>query len=783
MIHPMPSLRRLTPTPSARPQAPTAAAALWMAGCAAGFAGAQTMPATDAPPRAPAPAAPTDEPTPSRPPVRCPASSGSFKSVGRPRPGVVAAPPAPDAPIDISSDNARLGVDGDALLSGNVRVTQGNRRIEADDVEYDAKSMSFKVRGSVRYEDPVLRASGGSGDYSQAGGANFEGARFELPERPARGAARQMQLTPDGVARLEDVSFSTCPDEHPDWQIRARSIELDTRARNGTGRNAAIEFKGVPILYLPYISFPLGNQRKSGFLFPSVGYSTRSGLQLAAPYYWNIAPNYDFTFMPSWYSKRGVDFAGDLRYLTPDNTGKLSFNLLPSDDVANRDRHRVRLTHRTDLWSEWRFTIDAENVSDASYFEDFGQGPQGTSTAFVERIARLSYRDENWRLRGEFQQFQTIDSALAEADRPYARVPRLIANGNWLSGPSDRIAWGIDAEVVNFDREVGVTGWRLDAAPTVGLDVSGAGYYLRPSAGFRYTQYSLSGTAGGQDDAPYRSLPFAAFDAGMVLERTTGRRGQRRVTLEPRLLYLYTPYRNQDDLPVFDTGVPDLNLVQLFGTSRYVGADRVSNANQASVGLTARLFDSRTGARFLAATIGQTYYFDPLKVSLPGEAPRRGNQSDLVAELALTAYKDWNLDFGMQWNPQDSAQERSQVRIQYRPDDERVVNLGYRFQRERLEQAEASAAWPLNERWNLFTRWTYDLQEQASLERFAGLEYKACCWRLRAVARRFVSSRTGQRDTAVYLQLELKGLASVGSSADTFLEGAIRGYSVSGVSR
>jgi LPS-assembly protein len=761
----MPSLRRLTSPPSARPRALTAVAALCTLGCAAGVAGAQV---------------PT-EPAPSSRPMRCPASSGSFESAAqRAQPPTAA---TPDAPIDIASDNARLGVDGNALLSGNVRVTQGDRRVEADDVEYDAKSLSFKVRGSVRYEDPVLRASGSNGSYSQAGGANFEGAQFELPDRPARGTARQMELTPEGLVKLEAVSFSTCPDENPDWQIRARSIELDTRLRNGTGRDAAIEFKGVPILYLPYLSFPLGNQRKSGFLFPSLGHTTRSGVQFALPYYWNVAPNYDFTFLPSWYSKRGVDLGGEARYLTQDHRGSLSFNLLPTDAVADRERHRVHLLHRTDLWSEWRFTIDAEDVSDASYFEDFAQGPQGTSTAFLERLARLSYRDETWRLRGEVQQFQTIDRALAAELRPYARVPRLVANGNWLSGPDERLSWGVDAEVVRFDRDVGVTGWRVDAAPIVGLDLSGPGYYLRPSAGYRYTQYSLDATAPGQDDSPRRSLPFAAVDAGVVLERTTGRRAQRRMTLEPRLLYLYTPFREQSDLPVFDTGVPDLNLVQLFSTNRYVGADRVSNANQASVGLTGRLFDSRTGARFISATVGQTFYFDPLRVSLPGEPPRRDGESDLVAELALTAYKDWNLNVGMWWNPQDSAQERSQARIQYRPDPDRVLNLGYRFQRDRLEQAEASAAWPLNKQWNLFTRWTYDLQENASLERFAGLEYKACCWRVRAVARRFVSSRTGERDTAIYLQLELNGLASVGSSADAFLEQAIRGYSFSGVSR
>jgi LPS-assembly protein len=773
-----------------RARAPTAAAALVLAGCSpvlgAGLVVAQvTPPAPPAAPReaaAPAAERPVEGAAPRA--LRCPAPAGSLASsirAGAPAPPP--RPPAADAPIDITSDDARLGVDGNALLSGNVRVRQGDRRIEADNVEYDAREVSIKVRGSVRYEDPLLRATGGSGEYSQGGGATFEGAEFELLERPGRGSAAQMALSPEGVVELDRVSFSTCPAEDPAWQIRARRIALDTRERTGTGRDAQIRFKRVPLIYLPYLSFPLGDQRKSGFLFPNFGQTTRSGLQLSAPYYFNLAPNYDFTFLPSWFSKRGLDLGGDFRYLLPAHRGNVAFNLLPADDVAGRDRHRVRLLHRTDVWTDWRFTIDAENVSDASYFEDFATGPQGTSTAFLERIARLAYRDENWRLRGEVQQFQTIDRALGADLRPYARVPRLLADGSWGAGPGGRLSYGFDTEIVNFDRDVGVTGWRLDATPTLGLDLSGAGYYLKPQAGWRYTRYALEDTAPGQDDAPDRSLPFAALDAGFVLERETGRRGQRRVTLEPRLLYLYTPFRDQSQLPVFDTGIPDLNLVQLFATNRYVGADRVSNANQASLGVTARLFDSRSGSRFLAATVGQTYYFERLRVGLPGEAPRRGDESDLVAELSLTAYKDWSVDYGLQWNSQDSTAQRSQFRIQYRPDDSRVVNVAYRQLRDRLEQADVSGAWPISRRWNLFARWTYDLQEDASLERFAGLEYKACCWRLRAVARRFVSNRTGERDTAVFLQLELNGLASVGSSADAFLEDAIRGYSFSAVNR
>ncbi|MCP5328484.1 MAG: LPS assembly protein LptD [Steroidobacteraceae bacterium] len=724
-------------------------------------------------------AAPTPQPLP-----RCPASSGSFESAVQARVPTPALepPPSADTPIEISTDDALLGVDGDALLSGNVRVAHGNRHIEADNVEYDAEALSIKVRGAVRYEDPVLRARGSSGEYAQ-GGAQLEGAEFELRERPGRGSATRLALSPEGVVELEQVSFSTCPADEPDWQIRARRIALDTRDRNGTGRNAQIQFKGVPLLYLPYISFPLGSQRKSGFLFPSLGHTMRSGLQLTVPYYLNLAPNYDLTLTPSWYGRRGLDLAGQFRYLAPAQRGDLTFNLLPTDQIADRDRHYLRLAHRTDLWSDWRFTVEAEDVSDTAYFEDFSTGPQGSSTAFLERLARLTYRDQHWWLRGEVQHFQTINEGLAAEDRPYTRLPRLLARGDWSAGPARRLSYGFDAELVNFDREVGVTGWRFDATPTIGLDLSNAGVYLRPQAGYRYTRYALDGLAPGADDAPQRALPFAAIDAGLVLERDAGQHAQRRMTLEPRLLYLYTPYREQSALPVFDTGIPDLNLVQLFGTNRYVGADRVSNANQASIGLTAKLFDAQSGTRFLAATVGQTFYFEHLRVGLPGEPPRRGNESDLVAELALTAYKHWNIDLGLQWNPQDSERERSQLRLQYRPDDSRVVNFSYRQQRDRLEQADVSAAWPVAKRWNLYARWTYDLQDSTTLERFAGLEYRACCWRLRTVARRFVSSRTGERDTALYLQLELNGLASVGSSADAFLEEAIRGYSFSAVNR
>ncbi len=733
--------------------------------------------ADPAPPMPAAPAPATDAATdPAPTPRLCPAPTGAVSAEVRRPPAPVAPASTASPDIDISSDNARLGVSGDATLSGNVKVKQGDRELRADNVEYDAKTNSFRVSGSMEYRDPLIQARGARGNYSQTGGADFEGAEFELPTRPARGTAGAMTLDTQGVIELKRVTFSTCPKDDAAWQIRASEITLDTRARVGTGRNAKVEFKGVPILYLPYLSFPLGSERKSGFLFPNLGHTTRSGAQVTVPWYWNIAPNLDATLQPTWYSRRGFDLGGETRWLTQSQAGSLDVNVLPGDQVADRDRHRLHLEHRADFAANWRLRLDAEDVSDAEYFEDFAQGPEGTSIAFLERIAQVSYRDEFWRLRAEFQQFQTIDRDLPLSDRPYARVPRLLASGAWNFGRAGLLSYGFDSEIVNFERSVGVTGWRADVAPTLGLDLRTAGFYLRPSAGFRYTQYELDGVAPGADSSPSRNLPFAALDAGMVFERASGSRGQRRVTLEPRLLYLYTPYRNQDDLPLLDTALPDLNIVQLFSTNRFVGADRVGDANQASVGLTTRLFDSKTQGQFLSATIGQTFYFETPRVALPGQPLLDRRQSDIVAQLALTGYRNWNFDLGLQWNPDTADHERSQVRLQYRPDAERVLNFAYRFQRDRLEQGELSGAWPLGKKWNLFARMVYDLQDNQSLERFAGIEYKACCWRLRAVARRFVSSRTGERDTGIYLQLELNGLASVGTPADAFLERAIRGY-------
>jgi LPS-assembly protein len=718
------------------------------------------------------------------PPPACPSPTKQAPS------NATAKPPAKpterkslkDEQISLSSDQATAGVnDGNVTLRGNVDVRQGDREIHADQVQYDKNTGAIKSQGGIDYTDPLMHVTGEGGDYSPDGGAEFKSAQFELLQRSARGSADSLQLTPAGVISLQGVKFTTCPAPDAAWQLRAKSIDLDTRNRVGTGHGAQVEFQGVPLIYLPWVSFPLGGERKSGFLFPSIGTTSRSGAQLAVPYYFNIAPNADFTFDPILYTRRGADVGGDLRLLTQGEHSELSWNYLPHDDVFGDSRSRVRLENVTELPGNFRFSVDATNLSDSHYFEDFAQSSETTSTAFVERRATLSYRDEHWRIDGEAQQYQTIDNTLLPTDRPYARVPSLTASADYGFGPGDLVRYGFDSEVVNFQRSVGETGWRMDLMPSASINFDGPGYFVRPAVAWRGTRYQLDDVPAGLPRSPSRTLPIASFDTGLLFERDPGSSG-RKITLEPRLLYLYVPYRNQANLPVFDTAVPDLNLVELFRTNRYVGADRMSDANQVSLGVTSRLLDARDGRQFISATLGQTFYFETPRVLLPGETPPTHDHSDLVGQLTLSAFKNWNAGIGLQWDPTTSLRQREEIDVQYRPSGEEVVNLAYRFQRDLLEQADISVAWPLSQHWNVFARGVYSLKDSEAIERFVGFEYRACCWKVRMLARRFVSTRpvgtgnTGQQDTGVFLQLELTGLASVGSAADTFLTESIRGY-------
>lgn len=710
----------------------------------------------------------------------CPAP---VRPTGTARPAAAVEPATAlgDMPIEYEADGLEATRDGEMLLKGDVLIRQGERTLKTRNARYDSKAQSFSIDDQVEYSDPNLKVSGTSARIDQAGGATFEGAKFELNDRNARGAADRLQVTRDNRLELDGVRYTTCPVGEEDWVLRASDIDIRQRAGIGFGRGVRLDFKGVPILYTPFISFPVGNQRKSGFLFPTLGTSSRSGSSLAVPWYWNIAPNYDATLAPTFYSKRGSKLDSELRYLSGFGRGSLNAEYLPDDREFGNARSYLHFEDRSDFTDALRLDVDAANVGDSAWFEDFGLGPEGTSISYLNRSANLTYLTQHWLAVLRAQNFQTIDDiGIAPELRPHTVLPQLAVH----AGFPDQFAGltvGLDLEVGNFahNYEARVaTGWRMDVAPEIRWPLRGAGVYLEPAASWRYTSYRLDDNGLPlADDSPSRGAPIVSVDGGLIFERPQGSRQQRLMTLEPRFMYLYVPYRNQNDLPVFDTAVADLNLVQLFRANRYVGADRLSDANQISVGFTSRLLDADTGKQFISGTVGQAYYFDEPRVALPGEVLDDPEFSDIIAELDVTAYGDWNVGMGVQWDPGETRSEKGDVRLQYKPQFDRVMNLGYRFRRDGIEQVDGSVAWPIGNAWSAYARVVYSLEDRKSLDQFAGLEYRSCCWRIRAVARRYVSDRTGDTDTSFLLQLELNGLSSVGVGADAFLERSIRGYS------
>jgi LPS-assembly protein len=766
---------------------------------------------------------------------------------------------ADDHRIHVDSDDAALDADGHAVLNGRVRVRQDARSVVSDSVNYDQKTGRVAVKGAVDFEDPKLRVRSDSGHYDINGAASFDQANFQLMDRNGRGFAKDIDVLPDGKVKLDDVRYTSCPVGNSDWMLQASSLNLDTNVQEGVARHVTMRFKDVPIFYTPYLSFPVGDERKSGLLFPSFGHSGNNGFELEVPYYFNLAPNYDLVLTPGLLSARGVQLSEQFRYLTANSHGQVDATFLPSDALAHGDRSYVRVTDITDLKRGMRFDADIASVSDSRYFEDFAVGSDQTSVTFLERRADILYYDDAWRVRGELQNFQTIDitvpttctAATASTipafcdQRPYSRVPRIQANALWPV-PDTPIELALDSEIVNFVREVGPTGVRFNVAPEIRWSSRGSGYFFEPAIGYHFTQYDLKNAAAEGPNAsstPTRALPYARVDAGLVFEREAGSRGQRTQTLEPRVVYSYVPYRNQDGLPIFDSGLPDLNLTELFRTNRYVGEDRIGDANQVALALTTRLFDHESGAQYLSATIGQIRYFSIPRVGLPaaatltslgetlvtmpavnplalpgqalvnsrgqiimaipgqyvsglpvqtfqtfaattpGQAASAFRASDIVADVAVTAYKHFSLNFDYLWNPYTSQTDKSEVSLQYRPDPTRVVNVGYTFQQNVLTQGvilkqwDGSFAWPIAQHWNTVGRWVYSLQDRKTVEQVAGFEYKSCCYRVQLVQRRYITNRAGGLDTSIALQLELTGLSSVGKRADSFLEQSIRGYS------
>jgi LPS-assembly protein len=672
---------------------------------------------------------------------------------------------------------AALGDDPTASMSGGVVLRRGDRLAGAEMASYDPVQRALNLVGGVRYEDPDSLVLSDSAEFAyDSGRIRFEGAEFEVGPTNARGAASVLEINQEGRLQLADVNYTTCPPESNDWIIEAGEIELDTQTGVGKARNVRLRFQGVPILYSPYLSFPITDARKSGVLTPEIGSTGRSGNELSIPYYWNIAENYDATITPRLLTDRGLQVGAEFRYLFENSDGDLEVEYLPDDNKFNDNRHLLRFEHQTLFNSDWRNQIDITDVSDNQYFEDLGGSLSLSSITHLNRSIAFDFFNDNWTLFGRVQEYQTIDSAIVPEDEPYKRLPQIFARGYWPESVMG-LSYGLDTELVFFDRDVGVTGWRLNAAPQASLPFEKPGWFVIPAVQVDYTQYDLQDVSPGLDDQPSRTVPISSFDAGLMLERSMKSAERRVQTLEPRILYVHAPFRDQADLPVFDTIVPDLNLVQLYRKNRFLGVDRIADMDQLSVGITSRIIDVDTGRELMSATIGQALYLSQQTVTLPGESLAVSDSSDYIAEVRFLVNDNLNFDVGHQWSGGTGGTTQSEARLQYRPQSNKILNLAYRFRRQSLEQADVSWSWPLSQSWNFVGRYKFSLRDDETLEQFYGLEYESCCWGLRLVGRRHISTRDGTQDSSIGLQLVLKGMTSVGTKADRLLERGILGYS------
>ena len=665
------------------------------------------------------------------------------------------------------------GESGEAEFSNQVEIRTPEGTITAESATFDKNNVD--VAGRVTFTGTDVKVYGEDAQFNrEAETMQFSAAGFDLPQRPARGSAEEILISPkEGTMSLAKVLFTTCPMNDTDWELHARDVRFDTEAGLGTAHGVKLDFKGVPILYAPYFTFPIDDQRKSGFLTPDIGQRDKTGFDLSVPYYLNLAPNYDLTLEPRYMSKRGVQLRNEFRYLMPRSVGQIDYEYLPNDDEFNDSRSYVNFQHDSMFSDNWRLRTGIEEVSDDFYFEDLGSSLAVTSQTHLNRFVDLSYFAPYWSLLTRFQNYQTIDAVLTDEERPYERLPQMLFAGRWFGR---LLGFDSTTELVNFDRNVGVTGWRVDSTQEASLRFARSGMYLTPAVALRHTGYWLdeSTLAPGADDTPTRSLPVSSVDTGMKFERSAGRDKGWLQTLEPRMLYVHVPFEDQTDLPVFDTVLPDFNLVQLFRKYQFVGPDRVADTSQLAFGVTTRLIDEE-GVERLTATVGQTRYLDEQHVSLPGTAPNESNASDYVAEMSI-GREIWNLDVGYQWNSSTDTTARAETRFEIRPQEDRLFGFGYRYRPGFIEQGDVSVVWPAADKWRVIGRYSYSFLEDEPLEQFVGWEYEACCWRFRMIGRRYVSRTTGAQDSAISIQLELKGLSQGAPTPEELLDRGILGY-------
>jgi len=698
-------------------------------------------------------------------------------------------PPRPDrdAAKFLEADRIEGQQDRSIAASGDVVMRQRGAMIRADRVDYTAQDQTAIATGSVRLEREGDIATGPRLVYrldSETG--EMELPVFEFPRKDqrriaTRGSATRALLEPGNRSRLLNAEYTSCPVPRDDWFLRVGELDVDSFRNVGNARNTTLYFLGMPIFYSPYLSFPLDNKRKSGFLAPTLGTSGKSGFEIALPYYWNIAENRDATFTPKWFTKRGVQLGGEFRYLESSLggfAGQLDGEYLPNDRVAGLDRYFVGIRHVHNLWPGWSAAVVGQKVSDDDYFRDLSTKIAATSQTNLPRDARIGYSSDIWTVMARALAYQTLQDPLAPVPIPYKIMPQLVASGIYEN------LVGFDArffgEAANFRHPTLVNGQRAIAYPNIAYPLRRTYGYVTPRFGYHFTRYNLTENSALFQEAG-RAIPISSIDAGLFFDRpfNWGSRSFLQ-TLEPRMYYLYVPIKDQSRLPNFTTAEADFNFTQIFTDNRFVGGDRIGDANQLTFAVTSRLIQNDTGLERLRASLGQVYYFEPQRVTLLGTPPRDAKSSDILAQVSSQMSPSVSFDMGWQYTPDLARTEKLTVAAHYLPIPGRVINAAYRYarntpDRSQIEQVDFSTQWPIGGNISALARWNWSLEDRKLIEGLVGFEYNAGCWQLRAVAHRFITA-TQQYSTSFLIQLELSGLSRIGINPLETIRQNISGY-------
>ena len=675
-----------------------------------------------------------------------------------------------------SDDFLPMNAFNDSELSNEIRITSGNNAITAGQAIYDEGGDSINVSGGFTLENPELFIEGQAALINTDDEtAVLENTHYFFPNIPARGSSEEFRIEKGNNYVLINPTYTTCTQFDQSWELVADEISINDK--EGQAKNIALRFKNIPVLYLPKITFPTSDDRKSGFLIPSFGSSSKRGFEIEIPYYWNIAPNTDLKTTVNWMKKRGIEMKSELRFLTSKQHASIKLNHLPSDDLFNDDRTYSEINYQLNPSINTQIEVTGEYASDANYFEDLSQSTNESSRTHLARDIVFKSFGKNWIMNLGMTNYQMLDDppkclaiGLCDQNDPYRLKPYMNFNGNWQSKKS-KINFDIDSEVVFFDRLQSESGKRIRNRTTLSKLFNFSGIEFKPAVGVDYAKFNRD--SNGADSK--RTIPIYSLDIKANLLKISNDDGIRR-SLQPRVLAVYIPYVDQSDFPIIDTLIPDFNYFQLFNENRFIGDDRIGDTSKISYGVVAKRTRIQSGKDFFEFTLGQTLHLKDEKIAIPGQFSRKSGSLTNLASMDIAMTESLNLKLDHYWDSDDDQMKRSQVGIEYKDGTSKRLNLAYRFRKQNIKQLHGSFLWPIKDQWSFIGHYKYSIKDRKTIDQFFGLNYETCCWSISAVSRKHLVYRNGETDTSFSIQFMLKGLGEFGTPINRILEDGIFAY-------